>query len=195
VISRSARHCGTLAAVALGLLNACASPREHLYTLEDALEQTSVATGARPTVVVGPISLPELIDRPQLVVRSGNYDIVINEQERWAAPLKDQLPRLLAAELSRRVADRRFAAASSSAITDPSAHLLIDILGVDMAHDSGVRLTAHWVYRPVSPQESPIEGDSAAHTEIVLGGYMGYVDALRRAGLAIADDIADRLVR
>jgi uncharacterized protein len=195
VISRSARHCGTFAGVALGLLNACASPREHLYTLDDALEQTSVATGARPTVVVGPISLPELIDRPQLVVRSSKYDIVINEQERWAAPLKDQLPRLLAAELSRRVADRRFAAASSSAINSPTAHLLIDIWSVDMAHDSGVRLTAHWVYRPASSQESAIEGDSVAHTEIVLGGYIGYVDALRRAGIAIADDVAARLVR
>jgi uncharacterized lipoprotein YmbA len=195
VNSRGARHCGTLVAAALGLLSACASPREHLYTLDVAPEQNSAATGARPTVVVGPVSLPELIDRPQLVVRSGNYDIVINEQERWAEPLKDQLPRLLAAELSRRVADRRFAAASSSAINGPSAHLLIDIGGVDMAHDSGVRLTAHWVYRPVDPQESPVEGDSAAHTEIVLSGYVGYVDALRRAGIAIADDIAARLLR
>jgi hypothetical protein len=35
--------------------------------------------------------------------------------------------------------------------------------------------------------------DAAAHTEIAMDGYSGYVDALRRAGVAIADDIAARL--
>src|SRR6202043_41006 len=114
------------------------------------------------------------------------------EQERWAAPLKEQLPRLIAAELSRRIADRRFVSASSAAINSPSAHLLIDVSAVDMERASGVRLIAHWVYRPLS-QTAPIEGDAAAHTEVTLGGYAGYVDALRRANVAIADDIAARL--
>jgi uncharacterized protein len=193
--SRQAKRCGALGVAALGLLTACASPREHLYSLDNSPNEIPAAVSERATVLVGPVNLPELVDRPQLVVRAGAYDIIINEQERWAAPLKEQLPRLLAAELSRRIADRRFVSASSAAINSPSAHLLIDVSAVDMERASGVRLTAHWVYRPLSPLTPPIEGDAAAHTEVTLGGYIGYVDALRRANVAIADDIATRLVR
>ena len=80
----------------LALLAACTSARAHLYTLEETPRETAVAIGERPTVVLGPISLPEMVDRPQLAVREGAYGVTVHEQERWAAPLKESLPRLLA---------------------------------------------------------------------------------------------------
>ena len=177
----------------LFFLTACASPREHLYSLEDASPEVPTGVSDRATVVIDRVSLPEMVDRPQLVVREGTYDIRISEQERWATPLKESLPRLLAAQLTRRIADRRFVPAASAAINAPSARLFIDISTLDMARTTGVRVTAHWVYRPVSRDMVPVEGDTAAHTEITMDGYPGYVDALRRAGIAIADDIAARL--
>lgn len=190
-MSRPSR--GFLGMASLFLLTACASPREHLYSLEDVSREAPIGVTDRATVVIERLSLPEEDDRPQLVVREGTYDIRISEQERWATPLKEALPRLLAAQLTRRIADRRFVPAASAAINTPSAHLFIDISNLDMARTTGVRVMAHWVYRPVLRDMVPVEGDTAAHTEITLDGYPGYVDALRRAGIAIADDIAARL--
>jgi uncharacterized protein len=176
----------------LALLIACTSAREHLYTLEETPRESAVAGGERPTVVLGPISLPEMVDRPQLTLREGSYGVTIYEQERWAAPLKEALPRLLAGELTRRVDDRRFVSASGVAINAPNARLLIDITTLDMAR-TGVSLSAHWVYRPLLHDSTSIEGDTEAHAQITLEGFAGYVDALRRAALTIADDIAARL--
>jgi uncharacterized protein len=178
----------------LALLAACTSARAHLYTLEETPRETAVAIGERPTVVLGPISLPEMVDRPQLAVREGAYGVTIHEQERWAAPLKESLPRLLARELTRRVDDRRFVPASGVAINGPNARLLIDISTLDMA-PTGVGLSTHWVYRPLLQDAMPIEGDTETHAEITLGGYAGYVDALRRAALAVADEIAGQLAK
>lgn len=182
-----------LSMLACAWLAACASPREHLYSLEDPTREFSVGASVRATVVLGPVSVPELVDRPQLVVRDGIYNIVAREQERWATPLKEALPRLLASELTRRVEDRRFVTSSSAVINTPSAHLLIDITQLDMARTEGVHVIAHWVYRPVARDTADIEGDVAAHSAVSMAGYAGYVDALERAGIAIADDIAVRL--
>ena len=184
---------GILAMASYILLTACASPREHLYSLEDVSPAMPVGVSDRATVVIERVSLPEVVDRPQLVVREGTYDIRISEQERWATPLKESLPRLLAAELTRRIGDRRFVPAASAAINKPSARLFIDVSNLDMARTTGVRVLAHWVYRPASRDMVPVEGDTVAHTQITVDGYPGYVDALQRAGIAIADDIAARL--
>lgn len=184
---------GTLGMPALVFLTACASPRERLYSLEDVSPEAPAGVGARATVVIERVSLPDLVDRPQLVVREGTNDIRISEQERWATPLKESLPRLLAAELTRRIADRRFVPAASAAINTPSARLFIDVSYLDMARATGVHVLAHWVYRPVVRDALPLEGDAAAHTKIAMDGYSGYVDALRAAGIAIADNIAARL--
>jgi hypothetical protein len=190
-MSRPARFIPGMAS--LLLLIACASPREHLYSLDDVSLDTPIGVSDRATVVIERVSLPEVVDRPQLVVREGTYNIRVSEQERWATPLKESLPRLLAAELTRRIGDRRFVPAASAAINKPSARLFIDVSNLDMARTTGVRVLAHWVYRPVSRDMAPAEGDTVAHTEITMDGYPGYVDALRRAGIAIADDIAARL--
>jgi uncharacterized protein len=182
-----------LSVAALVLLVACASPREHLYSLEDASSDVPIGTNDRATVVIERVSVPEVVDRPQLVVREGTYHIRINEQERWATPLKESLPRLLATQLTQRMTDRRFVPMASAAINTPSARLFIDVSSMELARATGVRVVAHWIYRPVSRDMVPIEGETTAHTEVTMDGYPGFVDALRRAGIAIAEDIAARL--
>ena len=56
------------------MLSGCASPPVHFYTLsaEAAAGAAGPATvGVELRIAVGPISLPEVVDRPQIVVRSG----------------------------------------------------------------------------------------------------------------------------
>ena len=186
-----------LALILLSVLIACASPRDHLYTLESPRDE---ATGDLPpvaqlrgTVVIGPVSLPELVDRPELVVREGQYGIVTLEQQRWAAPLKESLPRVLAGELTRRIPTTRFVAASSAAINVPTARLLIAITRFDVARSGGAQLDAHWVYRPTRTDSAALEGDVTAHENVTGTGYEGYVEALRRASTRLAGGIADGL--
>ena len=172
---------------------ACASAPEHLYTLETAYPHPAARGVDAAVVVVGPISVPELIDRPQLVVHEGDYTIVISEQERWAAPLKESLPRVLAAELDRQSQHTRFLAASSVPVATPSAHLVIDITSLDINRDRGVTVVAQWAYRPVTNSAKPIERVSEVHADVTAPGYAGFADGVRRATVALADGIAAEL--
>ena len=85
--------------LALALTAACASPpREHFFTLS-APEAPAAAEGA-PSIAVGPVSIPDIVDRPQFVVRRNPNEVSIVEQARWAEPLKGAIARVVAANLA-----------------------------------------------------------------------------------------------
>ncbi len=198
--------------VSIVSLLGCASPREHLYTLDASSSELppsvlSPVAMERPTVVVGPISIPQLVDRPELVVRESVYTVATIEQERWAAPLKEALPRLMAVEMQRRMPDKLFLTFSSAVIAAPVARVLIDVTRFDVARD-GANVDAHWVYKPTPPvasksESTSISGDVSVHEDLanqavkqeglVDARYESYVDALRRACNSLAGQIANRL--
>lgn len=49
---------------------------------------------------VGPVELPQHLDRPQIVTRTGDNEISLNEFDQWAEPLDRSVSRILAENLS-----------------------------------------------------------------------------------------------
>lgn len=184
-----------LAVLSAVLLAACASPRPHFYSLRQPDLVSTVDARLGRTVVVGPVSIPALVDRPQLVVHENDYEVSVNELQRWGAPLKDQLMELMAAGLSDRIANRQFMAASSAAIKAPDARLTVDFLRLELSRTSGAQLVAHWVYRSARDGSQPIEGNATAHMLPSSNSFPANVDAMRRAVMAVTNDIADALLR
>jgi uncharacterized lipoprotein YmbA len=174
------------------MTSACVSPNAHLYVLNDLTPDEADSIGSQSTVLVGPISLPGQIDRPQLVVREGAYQVSISELERWAVPLKEALPELLARRLTTDSGHRRFVAMTSAAIVAPEARVSVDFTSFDVSRSDGARISAHWVYRSIVANATT-EGDGFAHADVTGTGYEGLIDALRRASLALADKIASKL--
>lgn len=89
------------AGAALVILAGCSStPDNHYYTL-------SVEPGASrvpaATLTVATVHLPGVTDRPQLVTRTGPQTVDIKEFERWAEPLEQMVPRILAEDLTARL--------------------------------------------------------------------------------------------
>ncbi|OUL93706.1 PqiC family protein, partial [Paraburkholderia hospita] len=89
-------------AVALTMITlvGCASSKSEFYTLSAEAPRESVNRGSPVTVVVGAVTVPELVNRPQIVVRAGTNHVTIDEFARWADPLKSQIPRVFVADLS-----------------------------------------------------------------------------------------------
>ena len=52
-----------------------------------------------PIVGVGPIKMPRYLDRPQIVTSSGESEIFLSENDRWAEPLTDNFTRVIAQNL------------------------------------------------------------------------------------------------
>ena len=76
----------------------CASTPVRYYTLSAATE--SAASSSDLSVVVGPVSVPDEVDRPQLVVRTGPNQVQVDEFNLWAAPLQSNISRVVAQNLA-----------------------------------------------------------------------------------------------
>lgn len=91
------------ALVLAALLGACSStPPLQFYTLGPLPPPpAAVPTGTGAGLVVGPVNVPATIDR-LLIVRLDGSRADVAEHHRWAAPLKTEIARRIAADLARR---------------------------------------------------------------------------------------------
>ena len=65
-----------------------------VQTMPDRLNEDTLSIG------VGPISLPDYVNRPQIVTKNGENELVIDEFYRWAEPLRTNVSRVLSDNLA-----------------------------------------------------------------------------------------------
>jgi uncharacterized lipoprotein YmbA len=167
--------------LALMLASCSSPPRERFYTL-DGPEPPAAAEGA-PSLAVGPVSIPELVDRPQIVVRTGTNQVNIVEQARWAEPLKSAIARVVAANLAvalgARVAGPRNA--------DADYRITLDVQRFESG-DEGALIDTAWTVVPRNGERR--SGRSVAREKAQRKEYDALVAAHSAALAAISRDIA-----
>lgn len=130
----------------LVLLTGCStSPQPKFYSLN----ATSAPDGASPAhiaVLVGPISIPASVDRPQFVVQNGANQVDIEEFNRWSAPLNDSIARVVAGDLSTLLGTPDVATAPLANF-NASYRVTIDVQRFDSIKGEGAVLEAVWVVR------------------------------------------------
>lgn len=186
--SRSIR----IAAVCLAMAVAgCSrSPRVTFYALEPAAPAVTTAeSAALPSVVVGPVTLPELVDRPQLVIRVAPNRVEILESRRWAEPLKSEFPRLIAENLRRLLGSERVSSYLQNSGNDADYRLVMDIQRFDTTPGDAVVVEAGWSLRR-GGGGVPRTGHSVVREPVGAGDYDSLVAACGRAILAVSADLA-----
>lgn len=79
------------------LLGACASsPPARIFSLEAMATDSPPASGLTLVLGLGPIAMPEYVQRPQIVMRMPDNEIKVQEFVRWAEPLEYAVARILA---------------------------------------------------------------------------------------------------
>src|SRR5262249_47818917 len=81
----------------VSLVAACASPSSRFYTL--SAMPGSAAPASEVSVSVGPVTVPASVDRPQMVVTTGANQMRLEEFNRWASPLQNNIARVVAGNL------------------------------------------------------------------------------------------------
>ncbi len=79
----------------------CAATRPtDFYTLSSATEPNAAKRSAEGLVIgLGPITLPQYLDRPNIVTREGANQMRLAELSQWAEPLEPLLTRIMAEDL------------------------------------------------------------------------------------------------
>jgi len=93
-----------LVGVLLFMAGCASSSARVTYHLLYPVAGTAVEAGGwDPSVyvVVGPVSLPSYLNRPQMVARRSDHTLSVSEFQRWAEPLDEGIARTVAENLSR----------------------------------------------------------------------------------------------
>ncbi len=134
-----------LCLAALLTLGACAgAPPARYVTLEDD-RAPQAGTGTTPAIAVVRANVPELIDRPQLVLRQDHNHVVLSDQYRWAEPLRREIPRLIAQDLGEMLNSRRVAAVLPDDAGFPIDYrLTLEVQQLDAVVGLGVDVDVLW---------------------------------------------------
>jgi uncharacterized protein len=180
-----------LVILACAAISGCgASPQVRFFTLasEPPRQRDSGASSAEFSIIVGPVTVPELVDRPQFVLRAAPGRVEIAEQARWAAPLKSEISRVVADHLARLLEGARTATWMQRAAGVPDYRVLIDVQRFETAPQKEATIQALWTVRSVDGVP-PLTGRSIA-TETAGEGYDELVAAHSRALERVSRDIA-----
>ena len=177
-------------------LSACQTvPADRFYTLSasEASIPGRTPSGAQAySVAVGPATIPDLIDRPQFVVRRGQNQVAVIEQHRWAEPLRAGIPRAIAADLRERLPEAQVMMSSSSASRDARYRILLDIERFESIPGTGVTIHAVWRIRQGSSNVL-VTRQSRIDEPVTGEGYDQLAAAHGRALGKISEEMADVL--
>jgi uncharacterized protein len=184
---------GAVSLMSAVLMGCASSPPMHFYTLSAAAIGASGA--AKESVVeysvsVGPVTVPETVDRPQLVVRVGANQVALVEEHRWAQPLKSEIPRVIAEQLSHLLGAQRVVTFSQNTVRDAEYRVLVDIQRFDSTVGQDVVIDALWAVRRVADGQSKT-GRSLVQESTGGEGYDALVEAHSRAFATVSRDIAE----
>jgi hypothetical protein len=186
-----ARRSAWLWIAGLALAAACRSPSSRFYTLE-SLAHPGGEPPVGDGVMVGPVSVPGSVDRPEFVVQLAPNRVAVDEYNRWAAPLDESVGRTVAANLAALLGTKTVAGPLAN--FEPAYRVAIDLQRFESVPGRMALVDAVWAVRRASDgtaragrtlAEEPVDGTefdaiAAAHSR-ALARMSGDIAAAIRA--------------
>ncbi len=165
----------------------CATSPARFYTLT-SMAVPDGAPATRCAVVVGPVSVPTTVDRPEFVVQVAPNRVDIDEFNRWAGPLGDGIARTLAGDLAVLLGTPNVAVAPLANF-EPTHRVTVDVQRFESVPGESVLVEAVWVVRR-STGGAVRSGRTVAREPVSEKGYAALAAAHGRALATVSGDIA-----
>ena len=170
------------------------SPKTHFYTLSvetgpaQSQDARAAAAGTPTRVSVSRVAIPGVVDRPQIVARVESNRVEIFDFHRWAEPLQESIPRVIAGNLALQLGPRYSVAAGVVPGLPPEIRVSLDVQRFEAVMGGGVTIDALWSVRPAAGETRA--GRSVIEERTAEGGHAGIAAAYSRALAGVAREIA-----
>ena len=141
-----------------------------LYTAENKIQP--VADLKEAVVVIGPLTLTQVLDRPHIIIRHSENEIRVANLDRWAEPLHENFTRVLRDNLSALISQGRVIRFPPAASIPVAYQVIIEVMRFDGNPQNEVVLRAQWavlggdgdsvLLKRQSDFKEPSEGDTIA---------------------------------
>lgn len=154
------------------------------YVLTEATDLNEIARLPNLRLGVGPIQLPDYLDRLSIASRKDSNRVIYADNERWAESLGGNVQRILAADLSVLLFTERIAQFPWYRTSSPDRRIAIDIQRFEVDPQGKVRLWARWTLRDESGKRL-VSGEFDERREVASSP-----DAVAQAMSALVGDLA-----
>ncbi len=121
------------------------APTVHYYTLHGNPPAMTLSKPAVPlNIGIGPLELPEYLDRAAMVTRQSANRLMVNESHRWAGSLSSEILRVLADHLAASTGATRVAVFPWHTNFEPDVRIRINIQTFEGRRGESVSLNAGW---------------------------------------------------
>ena len=165
------------------LLSGCLStPPTQFYVLEPLSEppSSSTVTEKKRQIGIGPVSIPALLERKQIVTRLPDNSVTIAEFHQWASPLKDNVIQVLTHNLATLQAGDLIRAYPWSAYGAVDYRIVIDIIRFDTRPQQTVNFEASWAIMNEKTHTLLSNGRSKIEHPLDDSSYPSAVKALNK---------------
>ena len=184
-----ARRIAQLISIALVAIVAagCSTAPSRFY----ALDSTAIADGApaaHAAVMVGPVTVPAAVDRPEFVVQVAPNRDEVDEFNRWVAPLNDAIARAVAGDLVVLLGTPDVATETLANFV-PDYRVTIDVQRFESIRGQAAILEAMWNVRKMAGGKTR-SGRTAAREPVQGQGFDALAAAHSQAIAKMSADIA-----
>jgi uncharacterized protein len=176
------------------VLTACASTPTNFYTLEAQSRppvSTNTSTVKKQLIGIGPLSLPALLDRRQIVTRGENNSVQLAEFDQWAAPLKDNVIAVLSKNVATLQPNAIVRAYPWGAYGNVDYRVIVDISRFDTQLGKSVNLEASWAIMEEQNHTIISNGQTKLQQSLNDASYNSAAQGLSK----LLDDFSQQLSR
>jgi hypothetical protein len=165
----------------------CATAPSRFYTLA-ATATANDAPAARTAVIVGPVSVPASVDRPEFVVQVAPNRVELDEFNRWAAPLNEAIGAAVAGDLAVLLGTPDVATAPMANF-NPAYRVTLNVQRFESVPGESVLVDVVWAVHQLANGDTR-SGRTMARETVQGEGFDGLAAAHSRALAAVSADIA-----
>ena len=169
-------------------LTSCSSPPSRFYTLSAA--GATAKNSSELSVAVGPVSIPAVIDRPEIVVSLGPNQVRLEEFNRWALPLQNNIARVIAENLMAQLGTPRVTVFPEITSADADYRAIIDVQRFDSMPGEAATLEALWIVRRMKDGKAE-RGRTTVRQSVTEKDYAALAAAHSQAIVRLSQEIAD----
>jgi uncharacterized lipoprotein YmbA len=182
---------------AILMLGGCASQPSRFYILSPlpSGETTPPLTSGQqsPTIGVGPVALPRYLDRPQIVTRTGPYELNMAEFDRWAEALDVNFSRVLADDLARLIPSAYVVVFPWPRPTTIDYHVTVEVTDFLSQVGGESLLVADWTLFRGEGREALLRRKSRFSAPAGGQGYAAVVAAMSRTVADLSREMAEAI--
>jgi uncharacterized lipoprotein YmbA len=175
------------AAIAAALAGCGTTAPARYYTLDSTAAPIG-APLARVSVMVGPVTVPASVDRPEMVVRVAPNRVEVDEFNRWDAPLDDSVARAVAGDLAAQLGSPDVTTAPLANFS-PDYRVIINVQRFESTPGKSALVEAVWTVRSAATGDVR-SGRTVARESVQGGGFEALAAAHSRALATVSTDIA-----